>query len=659
MPMITHTLRYARTPRLWFFSAVVTATAFTAPRGFAVSEPSALTGQNKSYAYSWQQEIKEGADADREITQQMGLYDNPRVQAYVDEVGRRVLAASTFADPSTPAMYRDTKFTFRVLDSQVVNAFALPGGYVYLTRGLLAHVDNEAQLAVVLGHEIGHVAARHSSQQARRSQWAQLGVLAGAILGQAVVGDRMPNFAQEVASNGGQALQVFMLRYSREAENEADTLGVNYALNAGYAAGESARFFDALRRLDTQQGQSLPTWMSTHPDPGNRADHVMALVNEHRGPNGRAERRIGQEEFLRAIDGMIIGDDPREGFAQGGMFYHPTLHFQLPIAPNWTVDNQPAAVVFHEPSGNALMALRVAPANRTHDAAQQFTSQNSVQVTASGDTVVNGLPATVIVGRANTKDGQVGVWDAFIELEGKVYSLMGYAPVQNFEAMRPRFESIASGFSPLRDPRIANVQPAHLRIVRADRPMPFASYVPTSLPPKMNAETVAIMNQVNVNEVVPAGAQLKVPDASLATSMAAAGEVLATVPQSPSSNQYPTDNSYPSTNPYPPANYPPTSSPSSSYPSSSYPYPNNGYPPAQPQYPASTTTYPQSSYPPPQSNPNGYPPSEYPAQPNIYPPASYPSSNTYPQYPTQPTPPNTYPNAQYPNSYPAQPNWPR
>jgi hypothetical protein len=245
---------------------------------------------------------------------------------------------------------------------------------------------------------------------------------------------------------------------------------------------------------------------------------------------------------------------------------------------------------------------------------------------------------------------------------------MGYAPVQNFEAIRPRFESIASGFSPLRDPRIANVQPAHLRIVRADRPMPFASYVPTSLPPKMNAETVAIMNQVNVNEVVPAGAELKVPDGSMATSMPAAGEVLATVPQQnlPSS-QYPTDNSYPQTssypptNSYPPANYPPTSSPSSTYPSSSYPYPTNGYPQtqSQPQYPASTTTYPQSSYPPPQSTPNGYPSPEYPAQPNIYPPASYPSSNTYPQYPAQPAAPYTYPIAQYPNSYPTQPNWPR
>jgi len=659
--MNSHTHTLPRRIRALSFVPALVLGFFGRPSAFAVSEPSALTGQKQSYAYSWQQEMKEGADADREITQQMGLYDNPRIQAYVDEIGHRVLAASTFSDASTPAMYRDTKFVFRVLDSSVVNAFALPGGYVYVTRGLLAHVDNEAQLAVVLGHEIGHVAARHSSQQARRSQWAQLGVLAGSILGQAVLGDRMPNLGENVASTGSQAMQVFMLRYSREAENEADTLGVTYALQAGYAAEQSARFFDALRRLEAQQTQTLPTWMSTHPDPGNRADHVMALVNQHRA-SGPTEHRVGEAEFLHAVDGLIVGDDPRQGFTQAGIFYHPTLHFQLPVAPNWTVDNQPAAVVFHDPSGNASLALRVAPANRTHDAAQQFTAENKIQVTASGDTVVNGLPTTVIVGRANGQSGQLGVWDAFIELEGKVYSLMGYTPLQNFEAIRPQFESIASGFSALRDPQIANVQPAHLRIVRADRPAPFASYVPTSLPPKMNAETIAIMNQVNVNEVVPAGAELKIPDGSPANLANSAPAVLATVPQSPEP-----------ANGYPAQSYPP------SYPTSTT-YPTNSYPPASP-YPSSSTTYPtwpQTSGPGDQRNANAYPPA-YPSQPsqssNGYPAQNYPSSSTYPgpngypgssaypQYPASPPPTNSYPPVQTPNGnpgdYPAQPTWPR
>jgi len=157
---------------------------------FAASEPSAITGQKKTYAYSWQQEVELGAQADKEITQEMGLYDNPQLQAYVEQVGQRVLQASNFTGPSSPEIYRNTKFTFRIIDDPVVNAFALPGGYVYVTRGLLAHVQNEAQLAVVMGHEIGHVVARHSSQQARRNQWGQIGVIAGAILGQKVLGEK-------------------------------------------------------------------------------------------------------------------------------------------------------------------------------------------------------------------------------------------------------------------------------------------------------------------------------------------------------------------------------------------------------------------------------------------------------------------------------------
>lgn len=625
-------------------------------RAHAVTEPSALTGQKQNFAYSWQQEVQQGAEADKEITQQMGLYDNPQLQDYVQAVGRRVLAASTFADPSTPQVYRNTQFTFRVLDTPVVNAFALPGGYVYVTRGLLSHVDNEAQLAVVLGHEIGHVAARHASEQAQRSKWGQLGVIAGAILGQSVLGERMPNIAQDIVSTGSQALQVFMTRYSREDENQADTLGVGYALNAGYAAEQSARFFDALRRLSSQEGQGLPTWMSTHPDPGDRANHVIALARgDHRGP---AQREVGEDEFLRHIDGMIVGMDPRQGFTQNGVFYHPTLHFELPVEPNWKVDNQPTAVLFTEPNGRAVMGLRVAPANRTHDAAAQFTAENKVQVTASGDTTVNGLPATVIVGRANSSQGQVGVWDAFIELEGKVYSLLGYAPVASFEQMRPAFEAIAGGFSPLRDPRIASVQPAQLRIVRADRQAPFAAYVPTSLPADFTAESVAIMNQVSLNEDVPSGTALKIPDNSTTRS---SGEVLATVPSSP-----PAPPSYPPPTGYPPNNYPPTSSypPANPYPSTSYPrppsYPTNSYPSNDPNGPQ---PYPPQT----PSSTEGYPPTNpYPSQSPAYPsagqyPQTYPQStpSTYPPY-SQPAPQSqSQPQPQSSaNGYPP-PQWPR
>ena len=617
---------------------------------FAAKEPSLITGEKKSYGYSWQQELQLGAESDKEITEQMGLYENPEVQAYVAAVGNRVLQQSDFNSPTAPEIYRNTKFTFRVLDDPVVNAFALPGGYIYVTRGLLTHVENEAQLATVLGHEIGHVAARHSSQQARRSQWSQIGLIAGAILGQQILGNKVPDIGQSVLQLGGQTLEMFMLRYSREAENEADTLGVNYALRSGYAAGESARFFQSLQRIGEREGKALPTWQSTHPDPGDRAQHVLQIASSM--PQGYATN-IGEDAFLPHIDGMVIGEDPREGFARNGIFYHPTLHFQFPVAGGWKVDNQRAAVVMAEPNGRAMMGLKLAPGARARDAATQFAQQSKVQVTASGDTAVNGLPTTVIIGQAQTDQGNVGVWDAFIEFEGKVYSLLGYAPTQVFEQMRPTFESVAGGFSPLRDASIANVQPAKIRLVRADRAAPFASFVPTSLPPEITAEEVAIMNQTALNDQVNQGRVLKIPDVQ-----AAPATTTASAPtQQPQRQQPAYPASYPAQTQYPNPPYPqqPQTYPQSYPPAQTYP-PQTGYP--QPNYPPQTT-YPQQ-YPQGTPPPQQYPPQQYPQQ---YPPQGYPTGTSYPaqspQWPqSSPSTTTTQPTQPQPQRQP-QPTWPR
>lgn len=624
----------------------------------AVSEPSPLNGEKRSYQYSWADELKLGAEADQEITQQMGLYDNPEVQRYVQSVGERVLQTSSFNDPATPPMYRNTKFTFRVLDNSVVNAFALPGGYVYVTRGLLSHVDNEAQLAVVLGHEIAHVAARHSSIQARRSMWGQIGVIAGAILGQQVLGQSMPDIGNTIMSAGGPAMQTFLLKYSREAENEADTYGLNYAARSGFAVGESARFFNALKLISGAEGKSLPAWQSSHPDPGDRAAHVRTLAASL--PPGA--QTVGTDEFLSRINGLIVGDDPRQGFVQQGTFYHPQLHFQMPLAPGWQVENQPSAVVLAEPNGRAMMGLRMAAGTRARDAAAQFVSANKIQITASGDTAVNGLPTSVIVGQAATEQGNVGVWNAFVEFEGKVFSILGYAPAEAFAQVRPTFESVAAGFGPLRDRQMMDIQPARLQIVRTDRAAPFASFVPTSLPPPLTAEAVAIMNQVDLQQNVPAGQPLKIPGTFSAHAAASQPYSPNSAPHYPNADprnqptgQYPSPGGYPNQPNYPnQPGYPPTSAPATyppSYPAQPPYYPPvNGSPTNQPQQtsPAGQPGYPPgTSYPPAQP----YPPAQ------TYPPAGYPQypPTTAPQYPGQPAP-GPYP--QFPQPGASSPNQP-
>ncbi|HEX8386926.1 MAG TPA: M48 family metalloprotease, partial [Rubricoccaceae bacterium] len=199
-----------------------------------------VTGESQRGAYTWAQERQIGAEADQQIVAQFGVYDDAELSAYVNGIAQSTLQTSAYSAPTTPAEIRNSPFTFRVLDSPVVNAFALPGGYVYLTRGLLAFLENEAQLSVVLGHEIGHVLARHSSAQAQRAQLGQLGVVGAAILGGVIGNGRI---AEGIAQYGGAGAQLLLLRYGRDAEREADQAGVAYAEFAGYDAAQASRFF--------------------------------------------------------------------------------------------------------------------------------------------------------------------------------------------------------------------------------------------------------------------------------------------------------------------------------------------------------------------------------------------------------------------------------
>jgi len=197
---------------LIFVAATVALLAFSG----CVTEPSALTGEMGQYGYTWKQELALGASTDKQLVSEMGLYPDDKLGEYVRGIGEKVLSHSDMRGENTPEQYRNTQFTFRVVDSPIVNAFALPGGYVYITRGLLAHTQNEAQLAVVLGHEITHVAARHASQQALKQQWGQLGLMASAVVTEQVL--ERPQAAQQLLEVGGNLFQLLTLKYGRDAE---------------------------------------------------------------------------------------------------------------------------------------------------------------------------------------------------------------------------------------------------------------------------------------------------------------------------------------------------------------------------------------------------------------------------------------------------------
>ena len=305
------------------------------------------TGKREVVLVSESQEIAMGQQSDVQAREEYGVVDNAALQSYVQAMGRKLAAVS-----HRPVL--DWHFT--VVDSPVVNAFAIPGGYIYLTRGILAYLGSEAELAGVMGHEIGHVTARHSVRQMTRTQLAQIGLGVGGVLS--------PAFGQfgNLAESG---LGLVFLRFSRDNEREADRLGVEYAARAAYDPREVSNFFEVLGRLSgANDRQTIPGWLSTHPDPPQRVQTTRMLAQEWIQMLGLTEDRmaVNRDSLIRNIDGMVFGNDPREGFSEGAQFYHPVLEFQIVFPEGWQVENTRTAVLALDPQQAAQMQLRVAKA---------------------------------------------------------------------------------------------------------------------------------------------------------------------------------------------------------------------------------------------------------------------------------------------------------
>ncbi len=475
--------------------------------GGCATEPSLYSGKKSYFAYSWEQELELGRTHDGQIVREMGLYPDDETAEYVSQLGQSLLAHSATRRPDAPEMYRDVPFTFRVLDSPIVNAFALPGGYVYVTRGLLAHAQNEAQLAVIIGHEITHVEARHASQQALKQQWGQFGLAAGAILSEQLMENK--ELAQGLAEASGSLFQLLTLKYGRDAERESDERGVEYAAKAGYDAAQGSEFFRTLRRISEKSGQRLPAWMSSHPDPGEREQTVAKLAESWR-PTGEPGRVEG-ESYLRRLEGLVVGEDPRNGYVDGAHFYHPTLDYQIELPPGWRVRNEPSAVSAVEPSGAALFVLSVAPELSASGAANALSQSVSLQLLASQDTRIGGLPAYQIEGTVTSASGSLSVLATFVEHGGKVFSILSYGAPETFAAARAELARSAASFGELRNQAARNIQPFRMDIVAAERAAPFAELLPSRLPPGMDARDWAIINQVELDERVERGTLLKLP----------------------------------------------------------------------------------------------------------------------------------------------------
>jgi predicted Zn-dependent protease len=457
--------------------------------GAAACATNPATGRLELSLIGEGREIEMGREYDRQVVAEMGLYPDSALQAYIQALGARIAARSE--RPGLP-------WTFRVVDDPVVNAFALPGGFIYITRGILAHLGSEAELVAVLGHEIGHVTARHSVSQMSKAMVAQLGLGAATVLA--------PELAQyaDVASAG---LQLLFLKYGRDDERQADDLGLRYMHAAGYDARQMPGVFTMLARVSAAAGgRRTPEWLSTHPDPENRHDRIAAqLANLPQGQGGVVER----ESYLRRLDGLVFGDDPRQGFFRGSRFLHPELRFQLQFPEGWRTVNQRQAVLAGSPRQDALIQLTLSEASSPEAAARAFASTPGTRAGAAMSTRVNGLAAVTLPFSAATESGQVldGA-AAFISHRGSVYQILAYAPRARWPAYAAEVERVVRSFAPLDDPAVLRIQPWRLSIVQLNADMTLEEFA-RRYPGPVPLETLALINGVQPGTRLPRGSLVK------------------------------------------------------------------------------------------------------------------------------------------------------
>lgn len=348
-----------------------------------------VTGEAERTVMDEPTEVAEGAKAHQQVLAEYGVYSNAPLQAYVNDLGQRLAKSSHRAH---------LQWTFTVLDSPEVNAFALPGGYVYVTRGIMAYLDSEADLAGVIGHEIGHVTARHGAQRATRQQTAGLGVFAASVLGAVLgVGDLASQVSQTVAAG-------VIASYSRDQETQADRLGAEYLSRNRLDPEHMVGVIGVLKAqeqfaIDTAkaQGREAPQgadWLASHPSNEQRLADLRAIVGAYKGPYDDE----GRERYLKALDGVAFGDSAQQGLVRGRSFYHEPLGIVLTAPEGWQVKNGAEAITLVNATGDAGLIVQPVPpkSGSTHEDIIRSVIQ-PVQGQVEKRTL-NGMPATHFVG---------------------------------------------------------------------------------------------------------------------------------------------------------------------------------------------------------------------------------------------------------------------
>lgn len=419
-----------------------------------------VTGEQELVFMSPEREAATGRQAAAQVEREMGIVHDPKLGAYVQQIGERMAKLSP---------RQDVKYQFAIADLAEPNAFALPGGYVYVSRGLLALANDEDELAGVIGHEIGHVAARHAAQRETRQMGAGILSVLGTIAAGVVGGGQA---AQAVSQLGQVAGAGYVASYSRDQERQADGIGQQLAAAGGW---DPEGLADFLRTLD-REGKIDPgkarqaTFLDSHPQPGERS-----VVARERAPTlargDAAPIAKGRDAYLKRIDGLLVGPDPAEGLFVGQRFLHPPLGLAIDFPPKWQTRNTKQAVAAMAPERDAMLLLEMqGPREDPKLAAQRWVQKNRVRVVASGAARVGAWPAFHVLAEAQGQQGSSVAADVtWIAHLAGTFRITGLVSPQRHRARQASFARVVQSFRPISAEERQQARPTRLRIATARR----------------------------------------------------------------------------------------------------------------------------------------------------------------------------------------------
>ena len=459
-----------------------------------------VSGKMQIMLMSEADEVQQGLAYDPQVISTFGEYKNDKLLSFLQAKTNEMGLIS-----HRPKL----QYHIKILDSPVVNAFAVPGGYIYLTRGILAQLNNEAELIGVIGHEMGHITARHSVSQMSKQQLGQLLLIGGMI-----ASEKFAHYAEAAM----QGMQLLFLKFSRDDERQADALGVEYSSKIGYDAHKMADFFKVLQKMNMAESEGgVPTFLSTHPDPGDRYNTVNQTASEWQSKLTETKNwKVNADSYLQMIDGIIYGEDPRQGYVEGSTFYHPELRFRFTYPAGWQYQNQPTQVNMAPQDGKALLVFSLSGQKTLQAATDSTIAQLGLTLQSQKSISVNGLPAIATVAQQVTKNQSTGTQTAnmvlsyFIQMDKNFYVFHGVSTDADFPNYENSLESTMKSFARLTDASKINVKPNKITVKRVQRAGTLADAF-TYYGVKQNMrDELALLNDMALTDKVQVGKLIKI-----------------------------------------------------------------------------------------------------------------------------------------------------